>query len=217
MKHEDLSGGNTLHLTERQIKKIKRAASDKKGVDLKLSKSQIQRTLRFIKASVGKGLHVGSKGGTGLYINPPNVMRRPPPFIGSWDKKKMNFEDRPLTDFDLRQWCKQLKIPLKGIYSRDEARPPNHSPCIINLDDFGGLGTHWVCCRHAGEYEYFDSFGLPPPLEWENDLTLAGNKTFLRNDNQLQWEGSRSFKDILNLFSDNLKANEAVVKQYFLG
>ena len=146
----------------------------------------------------------------------------------------MKFEDRPLTNFDLLQWCEQLKIPLKGVYSRNEARPPNHSPCIINLDDFGGLGTHWVCCRHAGdEYEYFDSFGLPPPSEWENDLTLAGYKTFLRNDNQLQWEGSvlcgyycllflnerqkgRSFEEILNLFSNDLLANEAVVKQYFL-
>ena len=80
LKHEDLSGDNTLHLTERQIKKIKRAASDKKGADLTLSKTQIQHTARFIKASVGKGLHVSKRGGNGLHINPPNVMYRPPPF-----------------------------------------------------------------------------------------------------------------------------------------
>ena len=147
----------------------------------------------------------------------------------------MKFEDRPLTDFDLLQWCKQLKIPIKGIYSRNEARPPNYQPCITNLDDFEGLGTHWVFCRpKGGEYEYFDSFGLSPPLKWENDLTLAGNKTFLRNDNQLQREGSvrcgyycllflkernkgRRFQDILSLFSDNLKESMAVVKRYFLG
>ena len=88
LKHEDLSGGDTLHLTGRQINKIKRAASDKKGVDLIFSKTQIQRTARFIKESVGKGLHVSKRGGNGLRINPPDVMYRPPPFIGSWGEKK---------------------------------------------------------------------------------------------------------------------------------
>ena len=108
--------------------------------------------------------------------------------------------------------------------------PKNHSPCIINLDDLGGPGTHWVCCW--GGREYFDSFGLPPPAEWEIELILEGSKTFLRNDNQLQWEFSvrcgyycllflnehnkgRSFRDILSMFSENTHANEAVVKDYF--
>ena len=71
------------------------------------------------------------------------------------------------------------------------ARPKNHSLCIINLGNFGGAGTHWVCCRQgAGSYEFFDSFGLPPPLEWENELALTGEGSFLMNDNQIQWEGS---------------------------
>ena len=64
-----------------------------------------------------------------------------------------------------------------------------HSPCIINLDDFGSLGTHWVCCwpaKDKGTYEYFDSFGLPPPLEWEKEM--HGMTHFFRNDNQIQWE-----------------------------
>ena len=108
LKHEDLSGSDTLHLTETQIKKIKRAASTKKGVDLTMSKTQIHRTARFIKESAqaasttqtqiqrskkkiqrtaraGKGLQV-EKAGSGLHINPPNY--RPPPFIGSWGEKK---------------------------------------------------------------------------------------------------------------------------------
>ena len=24
--------------------------------------------------------------------------------------------------------------------------PKYHSPCIINLDDLKGAGTHWTCC-----------------------------------------------------------------------
>lgn len=51
---------------------------------------------------------------------------------------------------------------LKGVFVRNEPMPFNLSPCIINLDDFGKLGTHWVCCWcNADEFEYFDSFGLP--------------------------------------------------------
>ena len=165
-------------------------------------------------------------------------------------KKKPTFVDVPLTDYDLQRWCQYLKIPIKGIFSRDEIHVKNHSPCIINMDDLGGSGTHWVCCWHSptellpggATYthsgatelppEYFDSFGLPPPAEWEIELILEGKKTFLRNDNQLQWEFSvrcgyycllflnernkgRSFKGILDMFSGNTHTNEAVVKDYF--
>ena len=154
-------------------------------------------------------------------------------------KKKPFFVDVPLTDYDLQRWCQYLKIPIKGIFARDEWGISNsvatpHSPCIINMDDLGGPGTHWVCCWQggSGRYEYFDSFGLPPPAEWEIELILEGKQTFLRNDNQLQWEFSvrcgyycllflnerhhgRSFRDILSMFSENTRANEAVVKDYF--
>jgi len=82
----------------------------------------------------------------------------------------------PLSNFDLRKWCKYLGIPIKGIFSRNETKPFHHSPCIINLDDFGSLGTHWVCCwcTKNGKYEYFDSFGLPPPLELEKEIKALG-------------------------------------------
>ena len=149
-------------------------------------------------------------------------------------KKKMMFKDVPLSNFDLKAWCKSLKIPIKGIFSRNEEKPLHHSPCIINLDDFGSMGTHWVCCWRAknGEHEYFDSFGLPPPNEWELELKKLQKKTFLRNDNQLQWIGSvrcgyycllflnernkgKSFKNILAMFSGNVHENEQIVKNYF--
>jgi len=29
-----------------------------------------------------------------------------------------------------------------------------------------------------GTYEYFDSFGLPPPLEWEKEMSMHGIKHF---------------------------------------
>ena len=54
----------------------------------------------------------------------------------------MKFKDVALSNFDLLNWCEYLRIPLKGIFSRNEAKPLHHSRCIINLDDFGSLGTH---------------------------------------------------------------------------
>ena len=75
----------------------------------------------------------------------------------------MKFKDVALSNFDLLNWCEYLRIPLKGIFSRNEAKPLHHSPCIINLDDFGSLGTHWVYCWKGKDMEYFDSFGMPPP------------------------------------------------------
>jgi len=35
----------------------------------------------------------------------------------------------------------------------------------------------------------FDSFGLPPPLEWEKEMSMYGTY-FFRNDDQIQWEQS---------------------------
>ena len=83
------------------------------------------------------------------------MQMRPPPFFGTWDdylKKKIKFKDTPLSDIDLRKWCDYLRIPIKGIFNRNETKPLFHFPCIINLDDFGSLGIHWVCCWHAKKW-----------------------------------------------------------------
>ena len=102
------------------------------------------------------------------------------------------------------------------------------------MDDFGSLGTHWVCCWPGGSgMEYFDSFGMPPPLEWEEEMHALGNESFLRNADQIQsvdsvhcgyyWllflnERNRGvpFADILRRFSGDVWANERAVKTYFL-
>jgi len=78
-------------------------------------------------------------------------------FFGSWDnyRKKVKFKDVPLSNFDLINWCRYLNIPIKRILSRNQEKTLLHSPCIINMEDFGSMGTHWVCCWPAknGEYE----------------------------------------------------------------
>jgi len=256
VKPEQIGRGDELLLTATQISRLKKNASAGKGMEIKLSQTQIQNTAQrggnlfssllrpFIKPALGAlasaGLSFGAekvlnkmfgKGygpkeielykrvqqmnplqkkeaerylvgqglvrggaaqyggflgmlasigvplaidlvrkliGKGLQTKPPRSRQRrspplppppkkgkgmqirPPPFFGTWDgyylKKKLRFEDKPLSNIDLRKWCNFLQIPIKGIFSRNETRPMFHSPCIINLDDFGSLGTHWVCC-----------------------------------------------------------------------
>ena len=118
----------------------------------------------------------------------------PPPFLGTWEnpigmgvKKKdqrsgfatgkkqpiqlnshnrLNFVIKPLSNFDLMEWVKKLGIKhLRGIFSRDRLPQKIKKECgIINLDDFKGPGTHWVCYRNLNSVvEYFDPFGLIMP------------------------------------------------------
>ena len=46
------------------------------------------------------------------------------------------------------KWIKFFRIKnFEGLFSRNEHMPKSeHSPCIINLDNLEGPGTHWVCC-----------------------------------------------------------------------
>ena len=137
----------------------------------------------------------------------------------------------------------------------------NHSPCVINLDSLEGFGTHWVCCwfsqNHSGSawgaasllsgsfapspppgathFEYFDSFGLPPPLEWEENIKkwFPKMKTFQRNNFQIQdcpslkcgfyclcflnekkKNKGKKFQDILKMFSSDPKENEKIIVNY---
>ena len=87
--------------------------------------------------------------------------------------------------------------------------PKKHSPCIINLDDFGNEGTHWVCCfpsycfanltqgsakpwlspflapKALGSLNYFDSFGMPYPEEYAK-RAKKDNLQIIYNTSQYQ-------------------------------
>lgn len=52
------------------------------------------------------------------------------------------------------------------------------------------------------EYEYFDSFGLPPPLEWEKGLINKGEISSKAKDK------GKIFKTILKMFSDDVYEND---------
>lgn len=71
-----------------------------------------------------------------------------------------------LSNFDLISLCKHYKVPLRGVYLRDQLpKKPQPGFYVINLDnssmtDGTEFGTHWVACVcNQMEAVYFDSFG----------------------------------------------------------
>ncbi len=54
---------------------------------------------------------------------------------------------------------------------------------IVNLDDHIGPGTHWVCYRNIDRFcEYFDSFGLPMPIEVKKYMKTSGKRLVYSTD-----------------------------------
>ena len=116
------------------------------------------------RTSPGSKQHSGSRG------NPLKL---------SEARRKPNFVNKPLSNFDLLRWIEFLEIPnFKGIVLRDQQMPWEHSPCILNLDSYENTGTHWVCCVPSKETKktlwYFHSLGLPYPDEFKTRAKKDG-------------------------------------------
>lgn len=94
----------------------------------------------------------------------------------------------PLTNFDIEIEARRLKIKnWRGVFMRDEfpANPHNNECGVFNLDT--NRGTHWVCYnKKEGILRYFDSFGLPPPVELLNYIGKPEGFSLEYNTFQLQ-------------------------------
>lgn len=69
------------------------------------------------------------------------------------------------TKSELEFLAKKLNIPNIKIEWLKDADPNYKGPRIINLGNNIIGGTHWVATYNN---IYFDSFGLPPPPQFEN-------------------------------------------------
>ena len=91
-----------------------------------------------------------------------------------------------MSNYDLKNWVKQLGIKyFRGVFSKDTLpKKINEKECgIVNLDDHIGLGTHWVCYRNIDRFcEYFDSFGLPMPIEVKKYMKTSGKRLVYSTD-----------------------------------
>lgn len=56
---------------------------------------------------------------------------------------------------------------FRGCFMRDTLTKPNKKESgVLNLDTSENPGTHWTCwVKRNSLIMYFDSYGLPPPLE----------------------------------------------------
>ena len=98
----------------------------------------------------------------------------------------MKFINKPLSNYDIKQWVKQLGIKhFRGIYSRDTLPKQilENEVGIINLDSQIGPGTHWVAYRNGkNRAEYFDSFGLIMPNQVMTYLNTSGKPIYYSGD-----------------------------------
>lgn len=75
-----------------------------------------------------------------------------------------------------------------GVYAADMIPKKIKRPAafIVNTDDFGQPGTHWISffIPKKGEIEYFDSYGLPPFIP--NHKIFLKRKKWTENNKELQ-------------------------------
>ena len=144
----------------------------------------------------------------------------------------------PMSNFDLLEWCKYLKIPIKNVLSRDETVPHNHKLglFIYNLEPSYMSGSHWVATYVKDNViNYFDSFGMAPFQEILNHAKER-NLTLLHQDQQIQNlytttcgfyclyflnemhkspGQSVDYFDLLQVFSFDTNKNEKFIENYF--
>ena len=140
----------------------------------------------------------------------------------------------PISNFDLLEWCKYLKIPIKNVLSQDQTIPRNHklSLFIYNLEPSYMSGSHWVATYVKDNViNYFDSFGLPPFQEIL-DHAKRRNLTLLHQNQQIQnlytttcgffclyflneMHQNVDYFDLLQVFDTDTNKNEKFIENYF--
>ena len=139
-----------------------------------------------------------------------------------------------MSNFDLLDWCRYLKIPIKNVLSRNQTVPHNHKQAIFiyNLEPSYMNGSHWVSTWVKNNViNYFDSFGLPP-FEELVDHAKRKNLTLLHQNQQLQnlystvcgyyclyflyeMHNGTDYFDLLKPFRKDTKYNDNFIEKYF--
>ena len=131
----------------------------------------------------------------------------------------------PLTNFEIQK-CYKNEPRFNGVFSI------NNGACIINLDEYAEVGTHWIAlfCKE-NEIVYFNSFGVEHiPKEIKE---FIGNKNIKANIFRIQEKNStmcgyfcigfidfmlagKKLTDYTNMFSPyDFKKNDNIILPYF--
>ena len=151
-------------------------------------------------------------------------------------KKKYHSIEMSLSNFEIEALCRFYQIPLRGVFYKDQLSSVKYQNgnYIVNLDSSitNRGGTHWCLLIVKGsQIAWFDSFGANAPLEVQEfihhrkygfnnwiiqDLTssLCGFYCLglLLNQNMDLFV---SMNDYVNLFVDNTKKNDGLLRKFF--
>lgn len=112
--------------------------------------------------------------------------------FGTFSKKPHSV--KPLSNFDIINIMDnrdgESKSNFIGVFSKDvlPIKINTNESLILNLDNDNGSGTHWTCIYNADDsefVEYFDSYGLPPPLQAVKYMKTS-NKQIAYSNSQIQ-------------------------------
>ena len=79
---------------------------------------------------------------------------------GEGIKKKALMSPHPLSNFEIQNYYKN-EPRFNGVYSRDDLSKIKNGAYVINLDEYAGIGTHWIALFvKNNDVIYFDSFGV---------------------------------------------------------
>ena len=139
----------------------------------------------------------------------------------------------PLTNFEIRKYY-QNEPRFNGVYSRNNLPKIKDGACVINLDEYCDIGTHWVALyTHNNNVTYFDSFGvehIPKEIKAFIDRSLSITTNIFRMqayDSIMCGYFCIGFIDFMlagktlteytNLFSpNNFKKNDDIILNYFM-
>lgn len=110
--------------------------------------------------------------------------------------KEILFPIHPLSNFEIEAYCKLLKINV-NVLPKDKIQRKHigyNKALVINLDDAGNSGTHWVCLVKSKDKKetatlYYDSYGVEYPPQQVVDL---GIKNLVANDSTHQHSAPNS-------------------------
>jgi hypothetical protein len=147
-----------------------------------------------------------------------------------------------LSNFDLEKLAGFYKLPLVGIFMKNELPKKLIDGCyIINLQSSTqGNGTHWTSMVVWKKMSYyFDSFGAPPPVEIINFTKKKKGGHLLYNNWIIQdiksencgwyslafllhmWKNRQNikmkdiFNQFVNNFMDDTLRNDEILKMFF--
>ena len=107
--------------------------------------------------------------------------------------------DKPLTNFDLLNYIKELHIPdFRGVFMRDNLpKLPHQNECgIVNFNTSLEPGSHWVAYFKKDQNRiYFDSYG---------QITLNEIQKYLKKENEIDKQVIQRNTDIVQLPGTNI-------------